>query len=55
MTWGTHDDFSLGIALASQGQIADAPGFFERAVQLRPGFADAVKNRDMARRALANR
>jgi Tfp pilus assembly protein PilF len=43
---------NLGIALASQGQIADALGYFERAVQLRPGFVDALKNRDMAREAL---
>ena len=43
---------NLGIALASQGRIAEALTHFERAVQLKPDFADARANRDQARAAL---
>jgi Flp pilus assembly protein TadD len=43
---------NLGIALASQGRIADALTHFERAVTLKPSMNDARANRDQARAAL---
>ena len=43
---------NLGIALASQGRIADALPHFERAVTLKPSLQDARANRDQARAAL---
>jgi tetratricopeptide (TPR) repeat protein len=43
---------NLGIALASQGRIAEALKHFERAVELNPNLADARANRDQARAAL---
>ena len=43
---------NLGIALASQGDVKEALAYFERAIQLRPDFADAIRNRAMALKAL---
>ena len=45
----------LGIALASQGRLADALRWFERALAARPGFADAQANRARARAALSQK
>ena len=46
---------NLGIALASQGRLADALRWFERALAARPGFADAQANRARARAALSQK
>jgi tetratricopeptide (TPR) repeat protein len=47
---GAHNN--LGIAIASQGRIAEALTHFERAVELDPSMQDARANRDQARAAL---
>lgn len=47
---GAHNN--LGIAIASQGRVAEALPHFERAVELDPSMQDARANRDQARAAL---
>ena len=44
---------NLGSVLAMRGRIAEAERAFRRAVEIDPGYADARRNLEQARRILA--
>ena len=49
---GADAAYNRGNALAKQGRFADAIAAYDRALQLQPGMADAIANREAVRKAM---